>query len=706
MSAIINYLRNRPSTILNLLFLFLIIEYIALGKYSFIQIHDFADDIFPRYIALWRNFSASGFHSWSSDIGAGTDRLTNLVYYDNLLSLLIAVFPAWLAYQIYVVLTTYAGVIGFYKLNTVYFNQPKEFSALVAVFIPLIISYANSTGLSAGIQFYPFVIYGVYWINSRFENLLLKLIVLIGLIYLASITMYFTLGFIYLAPFMMLWLGMIGRVKLTTVISVAVAFLVVAIVHYANIIALVNYSSESHRVEFSEFATNEGRNYFFYQLILALVSAFFIIRNRIINARLLVIFSVFLLITIGDSVLNYLWDAIFGRSALASLRISRLGFFSTSLLGFTILWIASQINDKEKKILSLIICISFIIVALDLKRGNMTQWVTQGNYVANFETKSLKNLWAGDNHSIFRVAVVDGVTHPNMLSAYGFESADGYSPMYPVSYKHYWGQVIASLLEKDRGYKSYFLDWGSRFYLFIGGPAGGGRYEVVKFRDFFNLNLLSLANVKYIISHQPIIDERLQMVSAGLNVPPLGNADKLKVRLRENFSGRESLFIYKNVDYLERVHAINKIRYFDGDGDLLAYANSASISEMKSTAFVLEKHKGKLSRYDFEHTKASTMITGYSPSKIDFLVRSSGDVMVVLKESFNSNWKCVSKGKELEIVDVYGTFLSVVLGQGENSVSCQYRPKWANSFGEKRLVSDRNVRLWSPVQPPEALTYA
>ena len=45
-----------------------------------------------------------------------------------------------------------------------------------------------------------------------------------------------------------------------------------------------------------------------------------------------------------------------------------------------------------------------------------------------------------------------------------------------------------------------------------------GRYEVVKFRDFFNLNLLSLANVKYIISHQPIIDERLQ-IGAG-NVPP------------------------------------------------------------------------------------------------------------------------------------------------------------------------------------------
>ena len=73
---------------------------------------------------------------------------------------------------------------------------------------------------------------------------------------------------------------------------------------------------------------------------------------------------------------------------------------------------------------------------------------------------------------------------------------------------------------------------------------------------------------------------------------------------------------------------------------------------------------------------------------------------------FNLNWKCASKGKDLEIVDVYGTFLSVVLGQGENSVSCRYRPKWADSFWGKRLVSDGNVRLWSPARPTEEFAYA
>lgn len=691
MSVIANYIRNRPLTVLNLLFLLLIIEYIALGKYSYLQIHDLADDNLPRYIALWRNFSESGLQYWSSDIGAGTDRLTNLIYYDNLLSLMVSVLPAWLAYQIYIVFTTYAGVIAFYKLNTTYFNYSKEFSVLAAIFIPLIISSINSTGLSAGIQYYPLAIYLVYWVNTRYESILLRLIFIIGIIYFTSIIISFALGFIYLAPFMVLWLILVGQVKPTTVISVAVAFLIVAGIHYANIAAVVDHSLESHRTEFSEIATNEGRTYFLYLVVPTLFSIFLIVKNRIADGRLLVILAVFLLITLGDTALNYFWDAVFGRSALASLKISRLGFFSTSLFGIIVLWVVSRVNRDEKIVLAIILCINFMIITAALKWVNIAYWIKQGNYVANFETTALKNLRVSDSHSVFRVAVVHGVTHPNMLSAYGMESADGYTGLYPKSYKHYWAKVISPFLGREHFAKSNFLEWGSRFYLFTDETPKGGRYEIVKFRDFFNLNLLSLANVKYIISHQPIIDERLEMVSAGINAMSLNNIDKLKLRLKENFFGRESLFIYKNLDYFERIYAVNGIKYFDNEQELLTYANNASIAELKSNALMLGKHKKKLSRYDFKRAKASIAVTSYSPGKIDFLVRSSVDALVVLTNSFDKNWKCMSKGKYLDVFDVYGAFFSVVVEKGENSVSCQYRPRWAIGIGNDPPKVPKNV---------------
>ncbi len=687
--SVIAYFRNRPLATLNVLFLFLIIEYIVLGKYSYIQIHDFGDYDFPRFIALWRNFAESGLQYWSSDIGTGIDRLSNVVYYDNLCSLLIAIFPAWLAYQFYIVLTTYAGIIGFYKLNTVYFDQPKELSALVAIFIPLIISSVNSFGLSAGIQFYPFTLYLIYWINSRVDNPVFKLILLTGLIYITSITIAFVLSFVFFGPFMMLWLIMIGRVKPSTTVAVAVAFLVVTGIHYANITAVLSHVLESHRSEFAEslISSHEARNYFFYLIVPVLVSAFLIVKNKIIDARLLAVFSAFLLITIGDSILNYLWSAMFGNSILATSKISRLGFFSTSLFGVIILWLASRIGHKERKILTLILLVNFIAVAIGLKWINAVYWIKQGNYVANFETKSLKDLRAGDNHSIFRVAVVHGVTHPNMLSAYGFESADGYSGMYPRHYKHYWTQVITPFLGREHFAENGFLDWGSRFYLFTDEAPGGGRYEVVNFREFFNLNLLSLANVKYVISHQPLIDNRLEMISSGVNAMRFGNLDKFKLRLKENFSGRESLFIYKNPEFLERVFAVNNVKYFSSEKDLLAYAGSASIDDIKSSAFVLDELKEKLSQYDFRHTKASITITGYTPGRIDFLVNSSGDVMAVLTNSFDPGWKCMNEGRSLDISNVDGSFFAVVLRKGKSAVSCRYQPQETVQIGGGSLAA-------------------
>ena len=52
--------------------------------------------------------------------------------------------------------------------------------------------------------------------------------------------------------------------------------------------------------------------------------------------------------------------------------------------------------------------------------------------------------------------------------------------MYPLSYKHYWAQAVAPVMEKDNFFKIYF--WiETEVYLFTGEPASGSKYEVVKF---------------------------------------------------------------------------------------------------------------------------------------------------------------------------------------------------------------------------------
>ena len=40
------------------------------------------------------------------------------------------------------------------------------------------------------------------------------------------------------------------------------------------------------------------------------------------------------------------------------------------------------------------------------------------------------------------------------------------------------------------------------------------------------------------------------------------NIDKFILRLKENFIGRKSLFIYKNMEYLERAFIVNNLQYY------------------------------------------------------------------------------------------------------------------------------------------------
>ena len=150
------------------------------------------------------------------------------------------------------------------------------------------------------------------------------------------------------------------------------------------------------------------------------------------------------------------------------------------------------------------------------KYENLVSWIKSGNYVSNYESDSLLELRSSDK-SLFRVAVIHGVTHPNTVTGYGFETAGGYSAMYPMNYKKYWLNVINPLKDTNKAYYDYVKDWGSRFYLYTGSLPSGARYKTLEPRYFFNLNLLSLINVKYLISHQPLNDNRLVQVDAGIN---------------------------------------------------------------------------------------------------------------------------------------------------------------------------------------------
>ena len=90
--------------------------------------------------------------------------------------------------------------------------------------------------------------------------------------------------------------------------------------------------------------------------------------------------------------------------------------------------------------------------------------------------------------------------HPMFNLAYGLECADGYAVLYPDRYHRFWTGVLRPLMRREPHFKGHFEGWGSRVYLFHSQDPANASLAAVPFADWYNLDLLSLANVRYLVS--------------------------------------------------------------------------------------------------------------------------------------------------------------------------------------------------------------
>ena len=131
----------------------------------------------------------------------------------------------------------------------------------------------------------------------------------------------------------------------------------------------------------------------------------------------------------------------------------------------------------------------------------------------------MKNLYAedvmqeiedtiGEDIDSYRVAHL-GMC-PVAALIHGFNTIDGYSNNYPLSYKHEFREIIADELELSEFNKSYFDDWGNRCYLLYHEWANSymlSKYYQGSVDDLhLNYDKMKEMNCKYIFSAAPITD--------------------------------------------------------------------------------------------------------------------------------------------------------------------------------------------------------
>lgn len=256
--------------------------------------------------------------------------------------------------------------------------------------------------------------------------------------------------------------------------------------------------------------------------------------------------------------------------------------------------------------------------------------------------------------------------HPAMLGAYGLESAGGMLPLYPRRYMEFWTQVIRPLETQDPDLYRYFSEWGNRIYLF---------------HPPFNMELLSLANVRFIASVGPVDLPGLELVDWTRPTVELerkwriaATREKLFSFFRDNYPGLAP-YIYENKRYLPRVFSVDSVLAFDSKEAILEGLGAAALESLAASVF-LEKDDAAAVPGASRLGKAQVRIVRRSAG--EWLIATEGErpTVLVVTNSFNPFWRAYVDGNPTRVMPAYHAFQAVPVPAGKHEVAFRYEPPY------------------------------
>jgi hypothetical protein len=324
-------------------------------------------------------------------------------------------------------------------------------------------------------------------------------------------------------------------------------------------------------------------------------------------------------------------------------------------------------------------------------------WLNNGNYVRNLESPVLKELAAqiGDADWPWRVEPI--FLYPGHLQAYGLETASGDTPSGSRRYYEFWSAIMEPWIARDGGPKAVWPGRGAlldrdqswpafrdeRFQLVISGTSTAASYSVRPMDQLYRLPLLSLANVRYFVSREPLAGPGLvELRRAPAPWGALSTAEKVKVALRENFQGRQWLYVYRNDLALPRFFTVSGVKSFeDGRATLDAMAK-ASVEELGSTLFVDRNLLPPDITAGENWGKGTVRPLLYSGDRIELEVEGMQPMILVATNTFSRYWHAAIDGNRAPLFPADHTFWGVKVGAGRHRVTFEYCPDylpWKNA---------------------------
>ena len=680
LAARLERLTLRKAWLFTLLALWIGLEHVALGPASYVDIHDSGDGTLPLLMAACPNALKHGLTYWLPWTTCGVDRLGNDLSFVHLQAWLFALLPGWLAYQSLLLLHYFLCGYFAYRLSRDRFEMSEEAGMLAGALSA--VSTKFMLGYQLGFAAVPMALWAL-------EGSALGLVGATGLgcLYGFGSSMAATLP--YCLSALAFWFVAVRPQRTLAFWLRFAAFSTASLVwHLPTAWALVSSAAASHRAEWQAAALPFGgalkaalASVLDFKLCVALGLAGLVVsRGRVRLSRSLLLF--FVGAVAGIAILSVAKDRL--GSALGVLRgfqVSRLAELLplaaalAGAAGFDVL--------PKKKMAATLALACLLAVSLETKYHNVALWLYEGSYAANYESPVIRSLARFKKDGLFRVATFQYVIHPAYAQAYGLETVDGYINLYPKRYHAFWSKVIEPLTSRDARVYDYFSQWGSRIYLFPDGaehdaaPLRLGRYA--------RGNLLSLANTRFIISRDPLIDADLAPLISPRLWGSLSGRERLVARLRDNFFGRTDLYVYENMAYLPRAFMTPTVRLFETVDDIWVAMAGATMNELKDSAFLLRSDAPVGAA---GHQKASVSVDAYRPDRLDLSVLSDGPGMLVVSNNFSAYWKCLVDGVPAEVVPAYGAFMGVFVDKKARKVTFSYAPPYI------MFRSDMEIQKW------------
>jgi len=693
--------------------LWLTAEYWLFGSSSYVRLHNIADSSLPELIALKANLLRGMFGRWNPLWASGADRAA-LPFSRDLDVIPFLVLPGWLAYAAVNFFQRFiAGLFTFRLLQ-----GRMGLSAWAALYASLAYSLFAQPLLNRGwtgfalydymaVPGIPCVLWMLSGVETKRRSMSILLAVLSGLCLgfagIAPITL-------FIGPLVVYWFAAIcprrERAFWWYLLVFFVTWGAVAFLVNAPQLILVRDSTRPTYQVGAIWATGlvpvvlgvvEWLRVSIVPLVLIGIG---LISCRLHSRRLNAVITAIAFCVIASASHNTLAEAL--RTKLPFFRAFSFERFNL-LLPFLFLAGAAVALDefahRSTVILQkdgvrrygfpLVAVLSTVLLGLvcwesaQVKVQTLRDMLDGHNYRAYYLNPDLQRL-AQETAAArpFRVATVatgENVTPdfpPGALWGYGFETADGMLNLQPRRYRDFWEHVIGPVMASDEGIFHWVHDYGCQLNLFA--PSAG--FSPNKdFGDYYRRNLLSLANVRYIISPRKLQDERLvpipsQILQQQLDWKTLNRPRRLFSIMRGGYPGI-AVYVYENPDVLPRFFLADTVQFLpDGQSVLATMASKTSV-QLGSSVFIEARYAAQLGIVDQQSGNASAIgLVKYSADEIELRVSTSSSRVLVVSNNYSPYWKAWIDGQTTSIVPADYTFQGLTVPPGSHRVVLRYVP--------------------------------